>query len=123
MVETMADGSPGHELHDSIAVRDGDLCINKYRYGAFVDGSSDLHRILTEKGVDTVIVSGTLTNVCCESTARDAMMLNYRVFFVSDSTATTSDEEHNATLSTMMMTFADVVTTEEVTELLRHGRG
>jgi len=77
--------------------------------GAFVGGSSDLHAILQARGVDTLIVTGTASQVCCESTARDAMMLNYKVFFVTDGNATFTDAEHNATLSAMAHTFCDVI--------------
>jgi ureidoacrylate peracid hydrolase len=57
------------------------LVVNKRRFGAFVPGSSDLHARLQERGIDTLIISGTVTQVCCDSTARDAMMMNYKVFF------------------------------------------
>jgi ureidoacrylate peracid hydrolase len=66
------------------------------------------------RNIDTVIITGTATNVCCESTARDAMMINYKVIFVSDGTATYNDEEHNATLGIMLAMFADVMSTDEV---------
>ena len=81
---------------------------SKRRFGAFAPGASDLHAILQDRGIDTLIVTGTASQVCCESTARDAMMLNYKVFFVSDGNATFTDEEHNATLSAMAHTFCDV---------------
>src|SRR5262249_38217788 len=58
-------------------------------------------------------------NVCCESTARDAMMLNYKVFFVSDANACRTDAEHNATLASLMVMFADVRSTEEMIALLQ----
>jgi ureidoacrylate peracid hydrolase len=90
----------------------------KKRYSAFIQGSSDIDRQLREAGVDTVVIVGTLTNVCCESSARDAMMLNYRVLFVSDANAALSDAEHNATLATILRVFGDVATTEEVVTLL-----
>ena len=95
--------------------------INKFRFGAFVDGSSDLHQRLQARGIDTVIITGCTTNICCESTACDAMMLNYKVFvFVRlRSTATHTDFEHNITLNNMMLTFADVVSTADVTSLLK----
>ena len=66
-----------------------------------------------------MVITGTLTNVCCESAARDAMMLDYNVVFVSDATAAHSDAAHNATLATMMQVFADVMTTEEAESRLR----
>lgn len=113
--------TPGHEQHEvwpGLDVLPGDLKVRKRRFGAFVGGASDLHAILRARGIDTVIVTGTATNVCCESTARDAMMLDYKVFFVSDGNATHTDAEHNASLTAMANIFADVSTTEEVVALI-----
>ena len=109
-----APGSFGHQLWPGLAVEPGDLKIWKRRFSPFVAGSSDLHDVLTGRGVDTLILTGTVTNACCESTARDAMMLNYKVIFVADGTAAHSDEEHNATLVNMLSNFADVMTADEV---------
>jgi len=118
MYATFMVGKPGHALHPDIETKPEDMRINKFRFGTFVEGSSDLHQRLRARGVDTVIITGTATNICCESTARDAMMLNYKVLFVSDATATHTDFEHNSTLNAMMLTFADVVSTADVTGLL-----
>ena len=95
--------------------------MKKNRFGAFVPGSSDLHPLLQARNIDTLIITGTATNVCCESTARDAMMMNYKVIFVSDGTATFNDDEHNATLGIMLAMFADVMTTDEVVDRLAGG--
>jgi ureidoacrylate peracid hydrolase len=114
MEMAFADGSFGHSLWPSLEVLPGDLKVKKNRFGAFVPGSSDLHTVLQARNIDTVIITGTATNVCCESTARDAMMMNYKVIFVSDGTATYNDEEHNATLGIMLAMFADVMSTDEV---------
>ncbi len=111
-------GAHGFELHAGLDVKPDDAVIVKKRYSAFIQGSSDIDRQLREAGVDTVVIVGTLTNVCCESSARDAMMLNYRVLFVSDANAALSDAEHNATLATILRVFGDVATTEEVVTLL-----
>jgi ureidoacrylate peracid hydrolase len=97
---------------------DVDLVVEKTRYSAFLPGASTLDEQLRSRGIDTVIITGTLTNVCCESSARDAMMLNYNVVFVSDATAALSDSAHNATLSTIMQICADVMTADEVLERL-----
>lgn len=112
--KVFAPGSDGHALWPGLDIQPRDLKVRKFRFGAFVPGSSDLHTILQERRIDTLIITGTATNVCCESTARDAMMMNYKVIFVSDGTATHSDAEHNATLANMVTNFADVMTTEEV---------
>jgi ureidoacrylate peracid hydrolase len=114
MNKAFAPGSFGHSLWPELEVLPGDLRVNKNRFGAFVPGSSNLHAELQARNIDTVIITGTATNVCCESTARDAMMMNYKTIFVSDGTATYNDEEHNATLGIMVAMFADVMTTEEV---------
>ena len=55
-----------------------------------------------------------MTNCCCESTARDAMQMNYNIIFVADGNAALTDAEHNATLSSMVAIFADVMSAEEV---------
>ena len=112
MTSAFTPGDYGHALYPSLEVRPGDLSVRKTRFSAFIQGSSDLDALLRGRGIDTVIVVGTATNVCCESTARDAMMLNYKVFFVSDANACRTDEEHNATLSTFLAIFGDVMDTD-----------
>jgi ureidoacrylate peracid hydrolase len=114
MIAAFTPGSFGHALWDGLEVLADDLKVLKRRFGAFVPGSSDLHDILQARGIDTLIITGTVTNVCCESTARDAMMMNYKVVFVSDGNAAFTDAEHNATLSSMAILFADVMSTDEV---------
>ena len=121
LLETLARGTHGHALHADLNVEPADLTIEKKRYSAFIQGSSDLDGILRKLGIDTVIVAGTLTNVCCESTARDAMMLNYKTVLVSDANATRTDEEHNATLASILQVFGDVLSTDEVITRLSPG--
>ena len=110
----LVSGGAGHGLYGELDVRDGDLVVEKTRYSAFIQGSSDLDGLLRARGIDTVVVVGTLTNVCSESTARDAMMLNYKTVLVSDANATLSDEDHNASLAAVIQTFGEVITTDEV---------
>jgi ureidoacrylate peracid hydrolase len=118
MIDTFTPGKAGHDLWHEMDVRPEDLRVDKLRYSAFVPGSSDLHDILTQREIDTLIVSGTVTNVCCESTARDASMMNYKVLFVSDATAAHTDEEHNSALSALTYIFADVRDRKSVIGLL-----
>ncbi len=113
----------GHGRHhwrlwSKMDVGEGDLFVDKTRFGAFVPGASRLHETLQARGIDTLIVTGTLTNCCCESTARDAMQMNYKLVFVSDGNAALSDAAHNATLDNMCMIFADVRPTAEVLDLV-----
>jgi ureidoacrylate peracid hydrolase len=104
--------SIGHQLYPDLIVKPEDETVLKYRFSALIQGSSDLHERLKGQGFDTVIVVGTVTGVCCESTARDAMMLNYRTIMVSDGNAAMTDEEHNASLTSFYMTFGDVMDTD-----------
>lgn len=97
---------------------DAEPIIEKARFSAFAPGVSRLHEFLQEQGIETLIVSGTLTNCCAESTARDALQYGYNVIFGADSTGTITDEEHNATLGNLYVVFADVVTTEEIVALV-----
>ncbi len=101
-------------LWPQLDVQPSDWIVDKSRFSAFVPGACDLHERLQSAGIDTLIITGTLTNCCCESTARDAMQRDYRVIFVSDGNATLTDAEHNATLVNMFTLFADVMTTDEV---------
>jgi ureidoacrylate peracid hydrolase len=98
-----------------------DAQITKTRYSAFIQGASPLEPYLRDRGIDTLLIAGTATNVCCESTARDAMMLNFKVVMVSDALATHSDEGHNASLSAFYGQFGDVQTTEQALQSLERG--
>jgi ureidoacrylate peracid hydrolase len=119
MIDAFTPGAEGHALWAGLEVRPQDLLVRKRRFGAFAPGASDLHDILQARGIDTLIITGTASQVCCESTARDAMMLNYKVFFVADGNATFTDEEHNATLSAMAYTFCDVIETDALIGLIQ----
>ena len=117
-VETMIAGTRGHALHPAMRIAAGDILLDKYRYGAFSCPEGALARTLADGRVDTVVIAGTLTNCCCDSTAREANMRGYRVLFLSDATATRTDAEHNAALLTLRLNFADVRTTDETLALL-----
>lgn len=114
VVDAFRPGSEHFRLWEGLDVEDRDLVVDKVRFSAFVPGASSLHEELSARDVDTLVITGTLTNVCCESTARDAMQMGYRIAFVSDATAALTDELHNSTLENMMTHFADVVTAGEV---------
>jgi ureidoacrylate peracid hydrolase len=98
-----------------------DHTVLKSRYSALIQGSSSLERTLRGIGIDTILVAGTKTNVCCESTARDAMMLDFKVVLVEDCCAALSDDEHRGALENMIQQFGDVMTANEVLARLRHG--
>ena len=89
-----------------------DPIVEKNRFSAFIQGSSHLAATLRERGLDTVLVTGTVTNVCCESTARDAMMLNFKTIMVTDGNAAATDEDHAASLIAFYLTFGDIMSTD-----------
>ncbi len=119
LAEHFASGAAQHALHPEIEVAGGEPVLDKTRFSGFVPGTCDLDETLRARGIDTIIVTGTLTNCCSEATARDAHQLAYKVIFVSDGNATLSDDEHNGTLSNLYSVFADIATTDELLETLR----
>jgi len=112
MIDSLAPES--QKVFDDLIVEPGDVTIFKNRYSALASGASTLERVLRNLGVDTVLVGGTKTNVCCDSTARDAMMMDFKSVLVSDCCAALSDDEHLAALETFIQQFGDVMTSEEV---------
>lgn len=95
-----------------------DLFVEKSAASAFFPGRCPLHDVLQERRIENVIVVGTLANVCCESTVRDANTLGYRVVMVADANAAGTDAELNATLHTVYRSFGDVRPTDEVLGLI-----
>ena len=120
--KTLASLAPERQsVWHGLAVGPQDRTVVKNRYSALIAGSSSLERLLRSIGIDTVLVAGTKTNVCCEATARDAMMLDFKVVLLSDCCAALSDDEHRATLETIIQQFGDVMTAAEALERLRGG--
>lgn len=113
-MRALYDGAEGHKIWSDLKVERDDLTITKNRYSALIQGSSDLEAQLRARGIEHLIITGTLTNVCCESTARDAMMLGFRVTMLSDGNAAPSDDLHHNSLKAFGRTFGDVMTTDEM---------
>jgi ureidoacrylate peracid hydrolase len=118
-LETLSEAHDGHRLWPALEVDAGDLGVVKKRFSAFLQGSSDIDAVLRSRGIDTVLIAGTTTDVCCDSTARDAAMLNYKTIMIADATATYSDVAHNAALAAFYNVFGDVQTADEVRAFLR----
>lgn len=114
----MTEGAEGHALWPGLDLHPNDLRILKRRYSAFIQGTCDLAPTLRNRNIDTILIAGTLTNVCCDSSARDAMMLDFRTIMLSDACATTTPEEHNAALAAFYATFGDVMDTDFATARL-----
>jgi ureidoacrylate peracid hydrolase len=110
--KALAGGSKGYELWSDLDVKPQDLIVVKNRYSAFIQGSSNLEQVLRERGIDTILITGTVTNVCCESTARDAMMLNFKTVMITDGNAAVTDDDHNASLAGFYLIFGDIMSTD-----------
>lgn len=123
IVALYTEGADSAQLHDSLDVAADDIIVNKPRYGAFF--GTDLELILRSRGVNTVIISGIATNICCETTAREAAQRDFRVLFLSDGTATkemngvAAAELQRATCASLGMVFAKITTIDEVIDALR----
>lgn len=113
-VEALRPGGHGEQIWRELVVREDDLHVRKNRYSPLTPGSSILQSVLSSHGVRNVLVGGTKTNICCESTCRDAMMLDYSVIMVEDCNAALSDDEHRAALENVIQQFGDVMTADEV---------
>ena len=106
------EGSPESEIHGDIAPLPTEKVISKHRYSAFYN--TDLETVLRCLKVEDLVISGVMTNMCCESTARDAYYRDYRVFFLADGTGSMTEEMHLASLLNLAYGFAFVTTTDQV---------
>jgi ureidoacrylate peracid hydrolase len=112
-LDSLDEAAEGFKLYPPMEPLPTDLWVKKAKYSAFIQGSSDIDAQLKSRGIEHLLITGTVTNVCCESTARDAMMLDYRVIMLSDGNASQTDEEHAASLNNFLCYFGDVMTTDE----------
>ena len=106
------------QLDEALDVHEEDLIVDKPRFGAF--SCTALEEILRARGIDTIIIGGVSTNVCCETTAREAMQREFKVFFLSDGTAAadmpgaSAAELQKTSLVTLGFLFAQVLTVDEM---------
>jgi ureidoacrylate peracid hydrolase len=117
-VAGLAEGSEGYALYKGLEARPDDVYVKKVTYSALIRDSSTLEDELKRRKVESLLIAGTTTNVCCESTARDAMLLDYRVVVLSDATAAVSLDEHVGSLNNIALYFGDVMTVDEAAERL-----
>jgi len=98
------------KVEDIFALKDG--------FSAFFPGKCDLHEKLYAHGIDHIIIAGTVTNVCCESSARDAVELGYRITMLQDGNAGHSHGLHEASLNTIYRIFGDVRSSGEIIDMI-----
>lgn len=117
----LARDNAGYRIYPTCEVLPSDKIAVKTRYSALLPYPSELSAVLEESGIDTVMIAGVATSTCCESTARDAVMLNYRTIMISDGNADHTDALHNHTLGKFLVTFGDVQSTDQLIEKLDAG--
>ncbi len=116
----------GVKFHPQMLPRAGDTVLQKTTVSVF--GSTELDRLLKEKGIKTVIIAGLMTHACVAGGARDAAPLGYQVVVASDASATRSitradgssidaNSLHRAALASVEDTFGDVMTTAQIVKL------
>jgi isochorismate hydrolase len=115
--ELILHGTKDWKFLPEIKMESKDTILPKKRYSAFYE--TDLDSILRSKGIQDLIISGVMTNLCCETTARDAFMRDYRVFFLIDGTATGKDDHHLATLENLGFGFTTLLTCDELIQNLK----
>jgi len=113
--ELIIEGSFDDRIMGELAPLEGEKIIRKRRYSVFY--KTDLEEHLRKEGVEDLVICGVMTNLCCETTARDAFMRDFRVFFIEDATATVNPELHLATLMNLAYGFAVIMKADE---LLKH---
>jgi len=106
------EGSPESEIHPDIVPLPYEKIINKHRYSAFYN--TDLETVLRCLKVEDIVITGVMTNMCCESTARDAYYRDYRVFFPADGTGTINEEMHFGSLLNLSFGFAKINAADEI---------
>ena len=110
--DTLREGDPLSQIVDELAPLAGDEVVRKTKYSAFI--GTGLEQKLRTMGVERLFVTGVMTHLCCESTAREAFMRDFEVFFVVDGTSSGDDDLHLSSLRCLTDGFVIPVTTEEV---------
>jgi nicotinamidase-related amidase len=116
---TCLEGSPESEVHPDLAPKPDEKVVFKHRYSAFYN--TDLETVLRCLRVEDIVISGIMSNMCCESTARDAYYRDYRVFLPADGTGSINEEMHVASLLNLAFGFAHVTMSDAIVRQLEGG--
>lgn len=108
------EGSPESEIHPDILPLQDEKVVLKHRYSAFYN--TDLETVLRCLNIEDIVISGIMTNMCCESTARDAYYRDYKIFFLADGTGSINKEMHLASLLNLAFGFSYITTTDSIIE-------
>lgn len=114
-------GDPRSLLHPALCPDRRDIHATKAGFSAFFPGRCDLQEQLLPLAIEMILIAGVVTNVCCESSARDAVELGYRVIMASDANAGHSHGLHEASLNTFFRSFGDVRSVKDIIALIERG--
>jgi len=114
------EGTPESEITAPLRPDEKDIIVNKHRYSAFYN--TDLETILRCGKIEDLVITGIMTNMCCESTARDAYYRDYRVFFPADATGSINEEMHLASLLNLSFGFAHINRTDDIISDIRNSK-
>jgi len=120
--KTLGPKGDGYKLWPNLVVKPGDETFVKQRYSAFIEAKGDLVALLRQHNIETALICGIATHVCCESTGRNCMMHGFRTIMVSDGNSTQNEDDHVASLRGFMTYFGDVQTTDEVVAMIAKGK-
>ncbi|MCC2624299.1 MAG: isochorismatase family protein [Burkholderiales bacterium] len=110
-------GSDSWKMIDGFDIT-GKTVIDKNQYSAFY--KTNLDEILKQNQIEDIIITGVMTNCCCETAARDAFMRGYRVFFINDATATVNEDLHLSTLKNLSFGFAYIQNTQDLVNNIKY---
>ncbi|MFF1359149.1 cysteine hydrolase family protein [Streptomyces sp. NPDC058297] len=111
------EANPSLAVDPALEVRDGDLVVRKTRYGAF--STTDLHALLRDRSIDTLVMGGISTSGVVLSSVRDAADQDYRIFVLADVTDDHDEEVHRVLIEKVLPRQADVITTADLKGLFR----
>lgn len=121
MRDGMAPGAPGTDFDPCLNHQPTDIEVVKQRYSAFFGTALD--EILRRRGIETVVVLGLTTNVCVQSTARDAWQRDYETITLADCCAEIGEGSHEASLMWTSRNFGRVTTSDALAIGWRDGAG
>ncbi len=115
--DLIIEGTPEARLLPELNIGTQDIVIQKDRYNAFY--KTDLAEKLKQRNIKDLVIGGVMTNLCCETTARDAFVRDYRVFFLADGTSTGEEDYHLSTLKNLSFGFATLMTCAQFLKIMK----
>jgi ureidoacrylate peracid hydrolase len=113
-------GAESHAIWPELHPHAADTLVEKNRFGGFSGSAGRLERVLRDQNIDSILIAGTVTNVCCETTAREAAMLDFKTVMVTDGNAGRSEDADWRSFGLFLQIFGDALSTEEAIAAIRN---